>query len=112
MENSFKRTPRNYKGIDLPHKTIHNMIPFVLKKIEKKAFAQDSIIISSWKKIIGEKLSFMTQAVKFEEGILYVKVKSHTLYSLLVQHERVKLVQIYQKKFPHASVKNIHFSLG
>lgn len=112
MTDSYKRTPRNYYGNRLPHKDIKTFLPKILQTLEKKAFSTDKMILDSWQEIIGEKLSPMTEAVKFEEGILYIKVRSQVLYSLLVQHERAKLIKLYQKKFPHTPLKNIQFRMG
>lgn len=112
MEKSLKRTPRNYRGASSPHKELKRILPQVLQGIEKKAFSNDQLIIDSWPLIIGEKLSRLTQAISFEQGVLQVVVKSHTLYSLLVQHERVKLIKLYQEKFPQSLVKNIYFKMG
>lgn len=112
MENSSKRTARNHLGKNLPHKNVSEFLPFVLNKIEKKVFSSDKMVESLWKQVIGEKLFPMTKVLFFEEGVLHIGVKTHTLYSLLVQHERVKLIKLYQKKFPHANLKDIRFKIG
>jgi len=112
MEKSLKRTARNHIGKNRPHKDMSQVLPFVLTKIEKKVFSSDKMVESLWKQVIGEKIFPMTKVLFFEDGVLHVSVKTHTLYSLLVQHERVRLIKLYQKKFPHANLKDIRFKIG
>jgi hypothetical protein len=112
MNDSLKRCPRNYYGKEFPHKNIRSILPKIVDKIEKKACSKDKVIVDFWPKIVGEKLARLTKATSFEEGVLHVIVKSNTLYSLLVQHERKKLIKLYQEKFPHAFIKNIYFKMG
>lgn len=70
------------------------------------------LILAAWPKIIGPSLSPMTQAVFFESGILTVKVSNSTLYSLLVQHEKTRVLQVLRETFPGVEIKNIVFRLG
>lgn len=112
MKKSYKRTPRNYNGISSPHKEIKEILPSLLFQIEKSSFSSDHTILSAWPEIIGEKLSSFTEAVSFKEGVLFVKVKTQTLYSLLCQHEKERLLHVLQKKFPDAQIRKIVFRMG
>lgn len=42
----------------------------------------------------------MTEPISFFDGVLTVKVKSATLYSLLCHHEKPRLLKQLQRKFP------------
>lgn len=112
MKDSLKRTPRNYSGKEFPFKDLRSVLPQIVDRIEKKACSKDQLIVDAWPAVVGEKLAEYTQATAFNEGMIHVTVKSSTLYSLLVQHERKKLTKLYQKKFPHAYIKNIYFQMG
>ncbi len=54
----------------------------------------------------------MTEAISFEKGMLVVKVRNTALYSLLVQHEKPKLVAEMQRRCPEAGLKSIVFRVG
>lgn len=101
------RTPRNYSGVENPEKKLAELLPdFVhdLKLLEPK-----EAVFQFWKELIGEKFAPLTEPVSFVDGVLTVKVKSSTLYSLLVTHERPRLLGRLQEKF---SIRNIIFRVG
>ena len=58
---------------------------------------------------MGEKMAPMTKPVSFADGVLTVKVKSSTLYSLLVAHEKPRLLGRLKEKF---SIRNLVFRVG
>lgn len=70
------------------------------------------LILEAWPEIIGEKLAPMTKPMAFERGILTVKVSNSTLYSLLSQHERGRLLACLRQRFPAVEIKNIYFRIG
>lgn len=104
-----KRAPRNYDGTAVPAKTIHELLPQFLLEISKKNGGIGPEIAKEWFANLGEKMGPMTEIVSFEEGILTVKVKSSTLYSLLCQHEKPRLLRLLQKKF---SIRDIKLKIG
>jgi hypothetical protein len=99
-------------GSNLTNKQMKDLLPKILNKIGAIHRDRPDLIIVAWPQIIGEKLASMTKAVSFENGILVVKVSNSTLYSLLTQHERGRLVKNLRAKFPTIEIKNIHFRLG
>ena len=68
------------------------ILPKILLNIEKKYRSNPSNVVESWPQIIGSKLAPMTKVVGFENGVLTVKVKSSTLFSLLNNYEKDKLL--------------------
>jgi hypothetical protein len=94
------------------NKQLKDLLPKMLAQIGVLHRDRPDLIRAAWAEVIGEKLEPMTKAVAFEQGILTVKVANSTLYSLLVQHERVRLLECLRKKFPKAAIKNIHFRIG
>ena len=91
---------------------ISEILPGMLEAIEKKKSRKPQAILAYWKEAIGAELFPMTKAVLFQEGVLTVKVKSSTLYSLLCQYEKKKLLKKMQKKFSQEIVREIVFKLG
>lgn len=89
-----------------------DLLPKVLNEINMIHRDRPDLILAAWPQIIGDKLAAMTKAVGFENGILVVKVSNSTLYSLLSQHERGRLLKKLREQFPGAGVKNIHFRIG
>lgn len=67
------------------------------------------LILASWAEIIGPTFAPMTEAISFYDGILTVKVKNSTLYSLLSQHEKNRLLKNLREKFPRTQIKTLHF---
>lgn len=93
-------------------RTLSQLLPKVLEEIGKTQAKRPDLILASWPDIIGEKLAPMTEAVSFEKGCLYVKVKNATLHSLLSQHEKFRLLKRLQERFPNSQIRNIIFRIG
>lgn len=99
-------------GSELTNKQLKDLLPKVLGNIGAVHRDRPDLILAAWPQIIGEKLASMTKAVSFDKGVLSVKVSNSTLYSLLSQHERVRLIKCLREKFPSVEIKNIHFRIG
>ncbi len=112
MGKSPSRTPRGYDGVGCTNQHVSDILPKVLKGIHKHAQDQSLLILSAWSTIIGPQLAPMTKAVMFKEGVLMVKVKNSTLYSLLVRHDKPKLLGRLRAQFPKVDIKNIDFRIG
>ena len=104
-----KRTPKNYQGTQNPAQKIGDLLPAFLVEISRKAKDPREQIYAFWSELMGEKIAPLTEPVSFYEGVLTVKVKSSTLYSLLCQHEKPRLLQRLQEKFP---VRNLVLRVG
>ena len=93
-------------------KTLQDLLPKFLEKITKIHEERGDLILAAWPEVIGEKLAPMTKAVSFERGVLKVKVKNSTLYSLLSQHEKLRLLKSLKDRFPRTEIHNIVFRIG
>ncbi|MFI5334333.1 MAG: DUF721 domain-containing protein [Chlamydiales bacterium] len=93
-------------------KKLKDLLPGFLAAISKNYKERPDLILAVWPEVIGEKLAPMTEALSFHEGILTVKVKNSSLHSLLVQHERSKLLKRLREKFPSSEIRNINFRIG
>jgi hypothetical protein len=112
MLKSLKRTPKNYDGTEPTGKQLNQLLSNVLNKINEVYKERPDLILAFWPELIGDKLAPMAQAVSFQEGILVVKVKNSTLHSLLMQHEKTRLLMSLRKKFPSVTIRNIIFRIG
>ena len=84
----MQRTPKNYDGIASPAKTIGELIPEMLSRIQKANRVGG--VVESWPEIIGPKMAPMARALSFEKGVLTVLVRSSTLYSLLCRARKTE----------------------
>ncbi len=103
------RTPRNYSGIENPAKKVADLLPEIVQDLGKKVGDPKEEIFRFWRELMGEDRASMAEPVLFVDGVLTVKVKSSTLYSLLVSHERPHLLGKLQEKF---SIRNLVFRVG
>lgn len=108
----YKRTPKYFDGPEITTKQLTDLVPTVLEQINEVFNDRPDIILASWPEIIGSKLAPMTEAVSFYDGVLTVKVRNSTLYSLLIQNDKPKLVNALKKKFPNVEIKTILFRIG
>ncbi len=94
------------------NKQLRELLPKVLGEIGALHRDRPDLILAAWPQIIGEKLAQMTKAISFDRGVLFVKVNNSSLYSLLSQHERGRLIKCLKERFPSVEIKNIHFRIG
>ncbi len=112
MLKRLKRTPRNYDQVDPTNKEVSYLLQEWMAKASRTFQDRPDLVLLSWPEVIGEKLAPMTTAVSFVEGVLTVRVRNSSLYGLLVQHERNRLLSVLQQKFPGVKIRNIVFRLG
>jgi hypothetical protein len=103
---------RNYNGVRTTSHQLTAILPKVLTHISANFKDRPDLIMAAWPSLIGPKLAPMTQAVSFERGVLTVRVKNSTLYSLLSQKDKPKLIQALRAKFPQVMIKTILFRIG
>lgn len=108
----MKRTPRNYDGVEFSSKKIGQLLPEVLKGIRKASHTERDEIFAVWPQLIGKKMATYTKPVSFKDGTLTVSVYSSTLYSLLSQHEKPRLLKALKDKYPEANIRDIVFRIG
>ena len=103
------RTPRNYFGTQNPAKQMSDLLPEIIVDLGRKIKDPREEIYQFWRDLMGEKMAPLTQPVSFVDGVLTVKVKSSTLYSLLAGPEKARLLRALQEKF---SIRNLVFRVG
>lgn len=101
-----------YNRNQVTNKHIADILPKVLDNIAKVHGQRPDLILSAWPKLIGEKFAPMTEAISFKEGELLVIVKNATLYSLLSQHEKKRLLSKLKEAFPSVHIRNLLFRRG
>ncbi len=106
------RNPRGFDGTRLTTHPIGELLPGVLRRIGAKYKDRPDLIIAAWPEVIGPQLAAMAEAVSFEEGVLYVKVKNSTLYSVLQQQEKPRILKSLRQRFPRTLIKTIVFRIG
>ena len=109
---SIERTPRNYEGTQSTSKQLSDLLPKILEKMGCNFKDRPDLILAYWPELVGERLRGMTEAVSFLEGVLTVKVKNSSLYSVLATHEKSRLLRALKEKFPSTTIRNILFRMG
>lgn len=108
----MSRVPKNYDGPQVTTKRMSEVLPTILNQISERYQEHPDLILAAWPDVIGVQLAPMTQAVSFQEGILHIKVRNSTLYSLLNQYEKQKLLENLRLKFPKIKFQTIVFRIG
>lgn len=108
----LKRTPRNYNGTNATTRHLGSILSGLLGKVSENFNERPDMILAAWPEIIGAQLAKMAEAVAFTEGVLEVRVKNSSLYSLLSQQDKPRLVQALRVRFPKVVIKTIRFKLG
>jgi hypothetical protein len=108
----LRRTPKDYDGPGITTHRVSELLTTVLADIAEIYLERPDLILAAWPEVIGPKLSHMTQAISFHEGILIVKVKNSTLHSLLSQNDKPRILNSLRHKFPKIDIKNIVFRMG
>ena len=112
MVRKLRRTPKGYDEVEPTGKNLSELLPEWMAEASARFQDRPDLVLLAWPEVIGEKLAPMTQAISFIDGVLTVKVRNSSLYSLLIQHEKNKLQNQLQKRVPSVKIRNIIFRLG
>ena len=107
-----KRIPRNYDGATPTGMQLKELLPGILSDLSAKLRDKPEQILDAWSEIVGKRIGKMSRAVSFEAGVLRVQVKNSTLNSLLIEHEKPRLVAAFRKRFPKVAFRDIFFRIG
>ena len=103
------RTRRNFDGTEPAWKKIADLLPQILVDIGDKTRDNKDEIFRFWFDLLGGKMAPLTQPISWKNGVLTIKVKSATLYALLCQHEKGRLLKALAEKF---QVRDLVFRIG
>ena len=112
MFKTDSRIPKNYDGNKPTGRQIRDLLPGMLTKLSEKCNDQPHQILSAWADIVGKRIGQMSQAKSYDYGVLKVLVKNSTLHSLLVEHEKPRLIAAFKEKFPKVNFRDILFKIG
>lgn len=103
-----RKNPRGFRGARSTNHTAKALCKGWVRELKGPGEASD--ILAAWPEIIGSKFAPMTAAESFEAGVLKIRVKNSTLYTLFVQYEKDRLRELLQRRFP--GVVDIDFKMG
>lgn len=109
---SERRTPRGYDGIRPTSRSLSDVLPRVLAQVTKVQKGRPDLVFAAWEAVVGPTVSSMTDPESFLEGILTVRVQNSTLYSLLNQRDRFRVLKSLQSQVPGAKIRGLRFRLG
>jgi predicted nucleic acid-binding Zn ribbon protein len=90
-------------------KHIADLLPAFMEGLRHTAGTGIQEVLKAWPEIIGERLAPHARALFFAEGTLTVSVSNSALYSLLVSHEKRRLLKLLQARFPRVGVRDLKF---
>jgi hypothetical protein len=111
MMSSYRKS-KNYDGPGVTNTLVSDLLTKALSRIGHSYQGRPDLILAAWPDLVGQKLAVMTEAVSFQDGILNVKVKNSTLYSLLNQNDKPRLLNLLRKQFPKVLIRTIVFRMG
>ncbi|MCE5293138.1 MAG: DUF721 domain-containing protein [Chlamydiales bacterium] len=101
------------KATKLTSQKLQDLLPKMMAGVVAKYNDNPQILLEEWPQIVGVELAPMARAERFEDGVLYVKVKNSTLLSLLSNpHDKKRLIDCIRKKLSGISIRNIVFRIG
>lgn len=104
---------RSHDGSGSTSRQLKDLARRYLAHLERSLQQRPQEVAALWSEVVAPSYRSMTQAVKFEEGVLHVKVSNSALLSLLHElSERKRLVEALQKKVPDVEIKDISFRIG
>lgn len=112
MKKNSRRLPKGYNGTAFTTRRVSDIVPYVLSAIQKKHEERHDLILTAWPNIVGPQIAKFTKPESFIEGVLRVRVNNSSLYSLLVQSEKGKLLTLLRTKFPKVQIDRIFFRMG
>lgn len=108
---NYRRTPKNYNGVEPVAKNIGTLALNLVEDLGKKIDLPIENLVAIWKEAIGDKFFPLTKVVSLVEGVLTVKVKGATLFSLLSQYEKTRLLSVLQSKVSKDTVRKLVFRI-
>lgn len=113
MSFRYDKTSSRQEGSSTTSRQLKDLAKRYLAHLQQKMEAKPQEILEAWPRVIGPSFAAMTQAVRFEEGVLYVKVRNSSLLSLLHSpSERGRLVEALRTEIPDVDIKDISFRIG
>lgn len=112
MKKTGHRLPKGYDGTAVTTRRFRDLLPAFLSTVEIKHDERHDLILASWPHVVGPNIARFTSPESFTDGILKVRVNNSTLYSILNQSEKNKLLATLRKKFPKVEIKDIFFRMG
>ena len=110
---TYERTPFGYDGQGLTSHKLQELLSGMMHQLGPLYAHKPSVVLESWPQIVGEKLAAFTQATRYEDGVLYVKVKNSTLLSLLSNPvDKQRIQDAVKAAVPGIVLKNIVFRIG
>jgi hypothetical protein len=111
MTKKFSRIPKNYDGNQPTGRAIQGFLPQILEKLRQKKPSLEMAVFEAFNSALGSKMSSLATPLKFEEGTLFVKVKTSAMLSVMRQYEEVRVLSQIKKALPNVIIQRIMCSL-
>jgi len=107
-----QRHSRGYSGTHVTTRHLDELLHSALVQVNEVYQGRPDLVLASWPTTIGPELAKMTEAISFYDGVLVVKVRNSTLYSLLSQRDKPRVLAALRQQVPSIPIRNIVFRMG
>ena len=90
-------------------KPLQKLLTPFLKWVEGQRDKELDKVTDSWNQLLEPPYRERTKVEKFQDGLLFIKVSSATVHSILEMQEKKRLIGEMQKRHPRLGLKNIVF---
>lgn len=112
MVGQGKGSSPNYDATKVTTKHLKDVARYYLQRLEKKIALQPLSVLEAWGTVLEPPFAGMTQATKYDNGVVFISVSNSSLLSLLHRpDEKSRLLQALRAKVPTTPIKDIVFSI-
>ncbi len=113
MSSNHGRTGSRIEGSATTSRQLKDLARRYLVHLEQKLQFRPREVLELWPQVIAPQFVAMTRAVKFEEGVLHVRVSNSSLLSLLHgASEKKRLIEALKAKISGVEINDISFRIG
>ena len=88
------------------------VLPKVMQRLGLKDRLQETEVIDTWAKIVGEFIAAHSAPVALREGVLFVRVLQPALHYQLEQISKIEILRKLKQRFGGKIIRDIRFRLG
>lgn len=105
----YKKQPSQGEPANPLGRKIEDVLPKVMKGIQKTMHSKPKDIQGLWSELAGPKYAPYTLVEKIENKTLYIKVRNALVLQHLVMHEKVKILKALKAKVGSGVIDGIVF---
>jgi predicted nucleic acid-binding Zn ribbon protein len=89
-----------------------DLVPKLMQKLGLRERLNETEVMESWSKIVGEFIAAHSAPVALREGVLYVRVLQPALHYELEQVSKIDILRKLKKRFGTKTIRDLRFRVG